>query len=69
MSQVNILPIYRIWQLTFIASYLGNLTFPKVQTIISEYPQSDEQFAAIFKKFGATLFFQPCTIWIFTFDL
>ena len=34
MSQVNILPIYRIWQLTFIASYLGNLTFPKVQTIL-----------------------------------
>ena len=25
--------LYRIWQLTFIASYLGNLTFPKVQTI------------------------------------
>ena len=24
----------RIWQLTFIASYLGNLTFPKVQTIL-----------------------------------
>ena len=26
--------LYRIWQLTFIASYLGNLTFPKVQTIL-----------------------------------
>ena len=28
----------------------------------SEYPQSDEQFAAIFTQIGATLFFQPCTI-------
>ena len=26
--------LFRIWQLTFIASYLGNLTFPKVQTIL-----------------------------------
>ena len=26
--------LYRIWQLTFIASYLGNLTFLKVQTIL-----------------------------------
>ena len=26
--------LYCIWQLTFIASYLGNLTFPKVQTIL-----------------------------------
>ena len=26
--------LYRIWQLTIIASYLGNLTFPKVQTIL-----------------------------------
>ena len=26
--------LYRIWQLTFIASYLGNLTFPRVQTIL-----------------------------------
>ena len=26
--------LYRIRQLTFIASYLGNLTFPKVQTIL-----------------------------------
>ena len=34
MSQVNILPIYRMWQLTFIAPYLGNLTFSKVQTIL-----------------------------------
>ena len=26
--------LYRIWKLTFIASYLGNLTFPKVVTIL-----------------------------------
>ena len=26
--------LYRIWQLTFITSYLGNLTVPKVQTIL-----------------------------------
>ena len=26
--------LYRVWQSTFIASYLGNLTFPKVQTIL-----------------------------------
>ena len=26
--------LYRIWQLTLIAIYLGNLTFPKVQTIL-----------------------------------
>ena len=26
--------LYLIWQLTFIASYLGYLTFPKVQTIL-----------------------------------
>ena len=26
--------LYRIWQLTWIAIYFGNLTFPKVQTIL-----------------------------------
>ena len=30
--------LYRIWQLTFIASYLGNLTFPKVQTFFFWIP-------------------------------
>ena len=28
----------------------------------SEFPEVDEQFAAIFRKIGATLFFYPCTI-------
>ena len=35
----------------------------------SEFPEVDEQFAAIFMKIGATLFFYPCTIWILTFEL
>ena len=30
----------------------------------SKFPEVDEQFAAIFRKIGATLFFYPCTIWI-----
>ena len=41
-----------------------------VQTILFlNSLRSDEQFAEIFRKIGATLFFYPCTIWIFTFDL
>ena len=35
----------------------------------SEFPEVDEQFAAIFRKIGATLFFYPFTIWILTFEL
>ena len=35
----------------------------------SEYAQVDEQFATIFRKIGATYFFDSCTIWIPTFDL
>ena len=42
MSQVTIQPI---WQLTFLALYLGNLPSWIVQTILFEYPQTDEQFA------------------------
>ena len=30
----SLFSLYCIWQLIFIASYLGNLTFPKVQTIL-----------------------------------
>ena len=69
MSQVNILPIpYMAINLYYIISRQLDIS-EGANYSFSEYPQSDEQFAAIFTKIGATLFFQPCTIWIFTFDL
>ena len=69
MSQVNILPIpYMAINLYYIISRQLDIS-EGANYAFSEYPQSDEQFAAIFTKIGATLFFKPCTIWIFTLDL
>ena len=53
---------FSLCKLTYFTSYLGTLTFHKLQTIFfSEYPHSVEQFTTIFAKISANLynFFNP----------
>ena len=49
--------LYRIWQLTFFASYLGNLTFPKVQTILFLNTLSQTNNLLPFSRKSALLYF------------
>ena len=62
--------LYRIWQLTFIASYLGNLTFPKVQTILFLNTLSQTKNLLPFSRKSVLLyFFNPVQFDIYLWPL